>query len=41
MNTPGTTENNWKWKLTKGALNSENMGKIKRMAHLFSRIPEE
>ena len=39
MNTPGTTENNWKWKLTRGALNEENMGKIKRMAYIFSRIP--
>jgi len=41
MNTPGTTANNWKWKLTKGAINSENMGKIKKMAHMFSRVPEE
>jgi len=41
MNTPGTIENNWIWKLTKGSLNSDNMGKMKRMAHLFSRIPEE
>ncbi len=39
MNLPGTTENNWKWKLTKGALNNDNMGKIKRMAEMFSRIP--
>jgi len=41
MNTPGTTVENWIWKLTKGALNSENMGRIKRMAHMFSRVPEE
>lgn len=41
MNTPGTVKNNWIWKLTSGALNSENMGKIKRMAEIFSRIPEE
>jgi len=41
MNTPGTTENNWVWKLTKNALNRENMGKIKRMAHMFTRIPED
>lgn len=41
MNTPGTTENNWRWKLKKDELNSENMGKIKRMAHMFSRVPEE
>ncbi len=41
MNTPGTIENNWIWKLTKGALNSENMGKIKRMAKMFSRVVEE
>ncbi len=41
MNTPGTTENNWKWKLTNGALNSGNMSSIKRMAHMFSRVPED
>jgi 4-alpha-glucanotransferase len=41
MNTPGTTENNWKWKLKTDELNSENMGRIKRMAHMFSRVPEE
>ena len=41
MNTPGTIENNWIWKLTKGALNNENIGHIKRMAYMFSRIPEE
>lgn len=41
MNTPGTIDNNWIWKLTSGALNSDNMEKIKRMAHLFSRIREE
>ena len=41
MNTPGTVEKNWIWKLTKDALNNENMGRIKRMAYIFSRIPEE
>ncbi len=41
MNTPGTTVNNWVWKLTEGALNGVNMGRLKRMAYMFSRIPEE
>lgn len=41
MNTPGTTGKNWVWKLTKGALNCENMGKIGRMAYIFSRAAEE
>jgi len=41
MNTPGTTENNWIWKLTRDALNRKNMGHIKRLACIFSRIPEE
>jgi len=40
MNTPGTIANNWLWKLTKNALNRENMAVYKRMAHMFSRIPE-
>jgi 4-alpha-glucanotransferase len=40
MNTPGTIENNWQWKLTKNALNETDMAYIKRMAHIFSRIPE-
>jgi 4-alpha-glucanotransferase len=41
MNLPGTTEKNWIWKLTRGALNSENMGRIGRMAYIFSRVPEK
>jgi len=41
MNTPGTIENNWQWKLTKNALNRENMAVFKRMGHIFSRIPEK
>jgi 4-alpha-glucanotransferase len=41
MNTPGTTEKNWIWKLTKGALNSDIMGRIGRMAHIFSRAQEK
>jgi 4-alpha-glucanotransferase len=40
MNTPGTIDNNWKWKLTKNALNKDNMAVIKRMAYIFTRIPE-
>jgi 4-alpha-glucanotransferase len=40
MNTPGTIENNWLWKLTKDALNRDNMAVFKRMAYIFSRIPE-
>jgi len=41
MNTPGTIENNWQWKLTKNSLNEENMAVYKRMAGMFSRIPED
>lgn len=41
MNTPGTKEKNWFWKLTRSALNGDNMGKIGRMAYIFARFAEE
>lgn len=37
MNIPGTTENNWKWKLTFGLLNSQLANKIKRINHIYGR----
>jgi len=39
MNTPGTTEGNWTWKLTKGELTVNQMDKLRQMAEIFSRIP--
>lgn len=39
MNTPGTTEGNWTWKLIKGELTVNQMDKLRRMAEIFSRIP--
>jgi len=41
MNTPGTIESNWTWKLTKGALTEEMMLKTGRLAGIFSRIPDK
>lgn len=40
MNTPGTVECNWTWKLTAGAITREMMAKTKRLAKMFSRLPE-
>jgi 4-alpha-glucanotransferase len=39
MNTPGTIECNWTWKLTKGALTDEMMSKTGKLAKIFSRLP--
>jgi len=41
MNTPGTVDKNWSWKLTGEALTPELMAKTKRLAKLFSRLPKE
>jgi len=38
MNTPGTTENNWSWKLTKGVITDDIVKKLRRMAEIFRRI---
>ena len=38
MNTPGTIEGNWKWKLTSGAFNEDLMKPMRRLAKLFSRL---
>ncbi len=40
MNTPGTIECNWKWKLTNGALTEKMMKKTGKLAKMFSRIPD-
>jgi 4-alpha-glucanotransferase len=40
MNTPGTIDCNWTWKLTKGSLTEEMMLKTGRLAKIFSRIPD-
>lgn len=37
MNIPGTSENNWKWKLTSGSLNSHLAEKIKRLNQIYGR----
>lgn len=41
MNTPGTTEDNWSWKLVAGELNRTHMSRLHRMAQIFSRIPRD
>jgi len=40
MNTPGTTENNWIWKLTDEAITDKIVKKLRRMAQIFRRLPE-
>ena len=41
MNTPGTTENNWAWKLTNGAITDDIVIKLNRMGEIFRRIPDK
>jgi len=40
MNTPGTVTGNWRWKLKRGALTEELMMRLRRLAHLYDRIPD-
>lgn len=40
MNIPGTAEGNWRWKLKKGALSEDLMKQLRRLAHLYNRIPD-
>ncbi len=40
MNTPGTSDGNWTWKLKKGALTDEMMARTKKLARIFSRLSE-
>ncbi len=39
MNTPGTGQGNWGWKMTKNALTDEIIEEIKRMGKIYRRIP--
>ena len=41
MNTPGTTENNWRWKLTEGAITEDMLRRLRRMGQIYDRIREE
>jgi 4-alpha-glucanotransferase len=37
MNTPGTTEGNWSWRIEKSALTPKLAVKIKRLAETYGR----
>ena len=39
MNTPGTTQSNWRWKLLQGRLNIDVMLQLRRLALLYGRLP--
>ncbi|MCX7678293.1 MAG: 4-alpha-glucanotransferase [Spirochaetes bacterium] len=39
MNKPGTTQGNWRWKLTEDGITQEMWKKLKEMAHLYRRNP--
>ena len=41
MNIPGTSQGNWRWKLTEGALTEEIVEKLWRMGKMYNRIPPE
>ena len=41
MNRPGTTENNWAWKLTNGVITDNIVIKLKRMGEIFRRLPDK
>lgn len=37
-NTPSTLGNNWEWRMTKGQLTVEIMGRMRELTHLYGRI---
>ena len=41
MNTPGTTQGNWRWKLMPGSLTTAVMEQLKHLAGMFGRLPEK
>ena len=38
MNAPSTFGNNWKWRLTKGELTEDILGKIRAVTRLYGRL---
>ena len=41
MNTPGTTQGNWRWKLTEGTITDDMLLRLRRMGQIYDRIREE
>ncbi len=41
MNTPGTAQGNWRWKLMPGRLTAAVMEQLRHMAGLYGRVPEK
>jgi 4-alpha-glucanotransferase len=41
MNTPGTTQGNWLWKLMPGRLTGAVMEQLKHMASIYGRLPDK
>jgi 4-alpha-glucanotransferase len=40
MNTPGRSENNWRWRLRAGALTPELGRRLLRLGEMFNRAPK-
>jgi 4-alpha-glucanotransferase len=41
MNTPGTTEGNWRWKLVAGSITDDMIERLRRMGHMYDRIRDK
>lgn len=41
MNVPGTTDNNWRWKLKHNGITEEQIQRLRRMADMYDRVREE
>ena len=41
MNVPGTCSGNWRWKLTRGAISGEIVGRLRRMGEIYDRIRDD
>ena len=38
MNAPGTLGDNWKWRLVKGQITEEVLGKMRALTRLYGRL---
>lgn len=41
MNRPGTAEGNWRFKLMEGSMTHDMTQRLRRMAHIYRRLPED
>ena len=41
MNTPSTVGDNWKWRMTKGALKKSKANELRKLAIFYNRLDDD